>query len=139
MPDSANVKRQIMFSLFKPNNAPQTDNRLFRLTIHVTRGTNSEMPTNLTGAYVPVFVGANDHESAAIAAVKSLSKRGFEFVGIADDKIHELDPEKWDQFVREAWPEFVEDFPRQNEVVEGLKGQFLYTGPFASYEASNAA
>lgn len=30
--------------------------RLFRLTLHIKRGVNQEMPSNLVGAYVPVFV-----------------------------------------------------------------------------------
>ncbi|CAM3709073.1 hypothetical protein [Polaromonas hydrogenivorans] len=124
-----------MFSFLKPIKSASHRNRLFRLTVHVARGTNAEMPTNLVGAYVPIFLGATDHESAARSAVASLSQRGFEFLDIADGQIHELDASKWDSFVAEAWPEFVDYFPKQNEVVEKLNSAFLFTGPFASYES----
>lgn len=127
-----------MFSLFKKNQ-PVPTNKLFRLTVHIRRGTSTEMPKNLIGAYVPIFVGAQDHEAAAIKAVSSLTTRGFEFIDIADGKIHELDPIKWDTFVKEAWPEFVSYFPSQDKVLLELDSDFLFTGPFASYEVSKNA
>jgi hypothetical protein len=123
-----------MISLFKQKDSRPASNRLFRLTIHVKRGSYAEMPSNLAGAYVPVFVGGSDHESAAKVAVANLVKRGLEFVDIAENQIHEIDPHKWDQFVREAWPEFAEYFPAQRRVLEDLEKGFLHVGPFASYE-----
>jgi hypothetical protein len=108
--------------------------RLFRLNIHLGRGRNAEMPANLIGAFVPVFVAALDHEAAAHAAVSNLTGRGFEFLDIVDRKIVELDPTTWDEFVRENWPDFVSHFPSQSEVQKGLQSEFLFTGPLASYD-----
>jgi hypothetical protein len=127
-----------MFSIFKKE-APKPTNRLFRLTVHIGRGSNTEMPANLVGAHVPIFVGAPDHEAAAMKAVSSLTSRGFEFIDISDRQIHELDPTKWDAFVNEAWPEFASYFPAQGKVLSDLKSEFLFTGPFASYEAAKNA
>ena len=127
-----------MFGLFKKE-APKPTNRLFRLTVHIGRGTNAEMPKNLVGAHVPIFVGAPDHEAAAMKAVSSLTHRGFEFIDISDRQIHGLDPTKWDAFVREAWPEFVSYFPPQSKVLSDLNTDFLFTGPFASYESTTDA
>lgn len=127
-----------MISLFKRKELRPASNRLFRLTIHVKRGSYAEMPANLAGAYVPIFVGAVAHEVAAKAAVANLVKRGLEFVDIADNQIHELDPHKWDQFVREAWSEFAEYFPTQQQVLKDLDNGFLHVGPFASYEPPDA-
>jgi hypothetical protein len=92
------------------------------------------MPPNLIGAYVGVFAGAADHEAAAFKAVSGIRERGFEFIDIADGKIHELDPKKWNAFVREAWADFVVDFPEQTNVIDALAHDFLFIGPFASYE-----
>ena len=97
------------------------------------------MPANLIGAHVPVFVAAPDHESAAQAAVANVTGRGFEFVDIAERQIVELDPTKWDELVRDAWPEFVDHFPSQSEVLKGLQSEFLCTGPFASYDTPTDA
>ncbi len=103
------------------------------MTIHVGRG-DSAMPTNLAGAYVPVFVGAADHESGVERAVRKLQQQGFEFIDLVDAKVDELDPKEWDEFVGASWPEFSREFPTQKIVLEALKNEFLFTGPFAGYE-----
>jgi hypothetical protein len=113
--------------------------KLFRLKIHLRRGRNVEMPANLIGAYVPVFVAASDHEAAAHAAVSNVTGRGFEFIDIVDRQIVEIDASRWDEFVRETWPDFVSHFPSQREVQKGLQAEFVFTGPFASYETPTDA
>jgi len=127
-----------MFGILKKNEL-ETTNKLFQLTVHIGRGSSAEMPENLIGAYVPIFVGAQDHEAAAMKAVLSLTQRGFEFIHIADGKIHELDPKKWNSFVKESWPEFDTYFPSQATVLHQLNSEFLFTGPFAGYEAQENA
>lgn len=122
-----------MFRFFKTK-PTKPGNKLFQLTLHIERGINTDMPANLVGAYVGVFVGAIDHEAAAAKAVSAISSRGFRFIDIADGKIHELDPYKWDSFVLEAWPDFVVDFPKQSTLIDELEGDFLFIGPYASYE-----
>ncbi len=129
-----------MFSFLRNKLSEQSPaKKLFRMTIHVGRGTNTEMPKNLVGAYVPVFVTAHDHESAAHQAVSDLTRSGFEFIDMADQKIYEIDTQKWDEFVLAAWPEFVNHFPTQVEVVENLRSEYLFKGPFASYELEDNA
>lgn len=110
--------------------------RLFRLTLHVKHGVNPDMPSNMVGAYVPVFVAGANHEAAARSAISEITQRGFEFVGIPDGKIDELDPEGWDEFVKQGWPEFTEYFPSQSEVCDELSKGFIFVGPFAGYEAT---
>lgn len=116
-----------MLKFFQSEPATKGD-KLFRVTLHIGRGTNTEMPANLIGAYVPVFVGADGHKPAAI-------RRGFSFIDIADGQIHELDPHGWDAFVAEAWPDFITEFPAQTTVIEALRTEFIFIGPYASYEA----
>jgi hypothetical protein len=122
-----------MIKLFKQKPIPQRD-KLFRIILRIARGTNTEMPSNLVGAYVPVFVGASDHEAAVLKAVSAVRSRGFDFIDIADHQIHELDSQKWDAFVIETWPEFVAHFPVQTDVVAALMAEFIAFGPFSSYE-----
>jgi hypothetical protein len=121
-----------MFGL-KPDSLARS-NKLFGITLHVERGSNEEMPEELAAAYVPIFVGAADHEEAAVKAVKSVTRRGFRFVDVADRRIYELDPTKWDDYVYESWPDFVFDFPSQDSVIGALDQEFLFTGPFATCE-----
>lgn len=122
-----------MFSFLKPKTSKPLL-RLFQVNVHIERGTNTEMPPKLAGAHVPVFVGGEDHESGVMKAVASLTARGFKFLDIADRHIHELDPQKWDAFIREVWPDYVGHFPTQSEVISRLQTEFLCTGPFAGYE-----
>lgn len=109
---------------------------LFRVTLHIKRGANQEMPNNMVGAYVPVFVAGPNHQAAARSAVSEITRRGFEFVDVADGKIDELDPKKWNEYVYQAWPGFTEYFPSQKEVCDKLSRGFLFVGPFAGYESS---
>jgi hypothetical protein len=128
----------MIFSLLKSKSAPSAK-KLFRITVHVGRGTNTDMPPSMVGAFVPVFVGAVDHEKAAHLVVGELRSRGFEFIDIADQKIHEMDATKWDNFVAEAWPEFSSHFPTQREVLSKLPLDLLFTGPFAGYNEQSDA
>lgn len=124
-----------MFDIFKKK-APNSTNRLFRLTLQIGRGTNTDMPGNLVGAYVPVFVAALDHEAAAKRAVSKVREQGFEFLDVADRKIDELEPAKWSVFVKESWAEFEAHFPTQQAVIAQMDHGFIFFGPFAGYETS---
>lgn len=125
-----------MFDIFKKT-ATAASNKLFRLTLKVGRGKNTDMPINLVGAFVPVFVAATDHEAAAMRAVAEIRQQGFEFLDIADHKIDELNPDKWASFVKEAWPEFEAHFPTQQTVISQINHDFLFFGPFVGYESKS--
>lgn len=118
-----------MFGLSE-RKATGPENKLFLLTLHIGRGANSEMPRKLAGAYVAVVVVATDHEAAAREAVSQVTKRCYEFIDIKDRRIHQLDPLKWESYVRKAWPGCVSRFPSQKEVVAGLPPGKVFFGPF---------
>jgi len=80
-----------MFGLFKKD-APKPTNRLFRLTVHIGRRTNAEMPKNLVGAHVPIFVGALDHEAAAMKAVSSLTQGSRSYAHVINNFAGYLPP-----------------------------------------------
>ena len=126
-----------MFNLFK-NKARPMGNNLYLINLHIGRGTSSEMPEPLVGACVPSFAVASDPESAARQVVSNLAGRGFEFLGIADNKIHQLDPSAWDSYVKSAWPELASAFPSQEQVQAGLVSGLLFFGPFAGYQSQRA-
>lgn len=129
--------RIIMFSFrHRRDSSPRLN--LYRINIHVGRGNNTEMPADRAGAYVSVFVGAQNHEAAARLAVSHLARQGFEFIDIADGKIHLIDPTSWDTFIQASWPDFVDHFPNQGNVIQRLDSEFLCTGPFANYDVSGA-
>lgn len=102
------------------------------------RGSNAELPQNLAGAFVPVFVSSVDPEVATTIAIDHLTELGFEFIQIQDERLHELDPRKWTQFVAQGWPEYAAHFPTQDAVLETLQTGFLFVGPYSSYEGADA-
>jgi hypothetical protein len=116
----------------------EAKNKLFLINAQVGRGSNPGMPHNLSGAYVPVFVGAPDADAAARAAVRHLAAQGFEFLDVADKKIHQLDPQSWQSYLEEAWAGFASHFPSQEVVLAGLPYGQVFFGPFAGYESKNA-
>ena len=107
-------------------------------SMHVGRGSSTEMPANVAGAYVPIYLGATNYEAALTEAVAQIRKRGYEFIDIADGKAHQLDPLKWSSDVKDAWPEFESHFPTQDEVIDGLGSGKVFFGPFAGYEQQSA-
>ena len=112
-------------------------NQLFLLNLQIGRGQNVEMPAHLEGAFVAVYVAAADHESALVKAVAQIQARDYEFIDLADGKVHQLDPLQWDEYVSQLWPEFRDHFPSQSEVLVGLSyPEWVCFGPFAAYEPS---
>lgn len=109
-------------------------NSLFAIHLHVGRGTNREMPTNLVGATVACFVGAPDADAAAKTVVTAVVRRGFEFIDIVDRRIHQLDPARWDAYVAQYWPGFVACFPPRSEIAGIVDAGRMFFGPFAGYE-----
>ena len=122
-----------MFDLFKKKRAELATNGLFVVTVNVARGTNTEMPAHLVGAYVPVYAAAADHELAAKAAVTRLVSQGFELIDL-HGPIQQIDPRRWSDYVQGTWPEIVSHFPSQQDVLAGLASGTVFTGPFISYE-----
>ncbi len=110
------------------------ENKLWLLNLHVGRGSNRDMPAALVGAHVPVFVSAPDWQAAAKEAVAQVRKRGFEFIDISDEQVHQLDPFKWSLFIQKSFPEFVSQLPSQDEILAGLPHGKTFFGPFAGYE-----
>lgn len=132
---AAEQLRQTVAPFYPP--APG-ENQLFAMEVQVGRGTNPEMPPNLAGAFVSVFVAARGPEDALQAAAAHLAAQGFEFLDLVDGKVDQLDPLGWDEFVETVWPELRSHFPGQEEVIAGLPYGRVFFGPFAGYEVEGA-
>lgn len=127
-----------MFSFLRGKQTGRSELKLWKVPLHVGRGTSTEMPANLAGAYVFVYVSAPDHEEAVTRAVGHLRGRGFEFLDLEGGQVLQLDPTKWDSYVYATWAAYRPHFPAQAEVISKMPGGFLFCGPFASYEVGAA-
>lgn len=110
-------------------------NLLWLIHVHVGRGSNRQMPANLQGATVPVFVGAPDSDAAAKTIATAVARRGFEFIDIVDRKISQLDPATWDAYVQQYWPDHAARFLPQSEIAAFVRSGKVFFGPFAGYES----
>ena len=124
--------KQSVVPFFPP---ARQDNKLFLINVHLRRGRNTDMPPNLAGAYVPAFVSALNWDAGAHHVVRHLTGLGYEFVDIADRKIHQLDPLRWRTYVKDAWSDVESHFPSQEDVVAALPYGRVFFGPFAGYES----
>lgn len=111
---------------------------LWLIHVHVGRGSNRQMPANLQGATVPVFVGAPDSDAAAKTIVTAVARRGFEFIDIVDRKISQLDPATWNAYVEEYWPDHAARFLPQSEIAAFVRSGKVFFGPFEAYEGHPA-
>jgi hypothetical protein len=112
----------------------ESENKLFLINVHVGRGSNTDMPRKLIGAFIPVFVAASDSEAAVLEVVKQLKEQGFALLDVPDEKIYQLDPLDWQSYVESTWPEFESQFPSQEVVIAGLPYGLMFFGPFAGYD-----
>jgi hypothetical protein len=106
---------------------------LFIAVFKIERGTSTQMPSDLKGALVPAFSAAPDPEKAIKLAASKLTSQGFRIVDV-QTKVHQLDPNKWEEYVQNTWPEFKSHFPSQAQVLSGVKEGVVFFGPFAGYE-----
>ena len=111
-------------------------NNLFHCTVKVRRGTGSGMPAAWLGAYVDCYVAAPDHLSAVRLAAEALGKQGNIFEDILNQKVHQMDPVGWDQYVVSSWTDMPKGyFPRQSEVLGLLESGGAFFGPFMGWES----
>ena len=123
-----------MLGFLKKSQEPSVTQRLWKVPLHVGRGSSTEMPANLAGAYVFVYVGAPNHEAALKAAVMHVRSRGYEFLDLHGGQVLQLEPSKWQSYINSTWAEHRSHFPTQAEVISKLSQGFVFCGPFASYE-----
>ena len=108
-------------------------NHLYEIPVNVRGGPGCHMPANFIGAYVVCYASAADHLEALKNSVLKLKNDGYIFENIQGE-IHELDPLKWQEYVREKWNEFKDRLPTQDEILLKVEAGEIFCGPFAGYE-----
>jgi hypothetical protein len=109
-------------------------NQFFEIPVKIGRGSSRAMPEHLKGAYVCCYAAAPDFETAVRKSVMKLKEEGFIFEDIPDQKVRQLDPKKWREYVDEGWSEFSTHFPSQDEVLAGVVEGRIFYGPFCGYD-----
>jgi len=111
-------------------------NKLYEIAIKVKPNKNCDMPSDMVGAYVNCYSGAENVETALTKMVEKLQNKNYLFVDILDD-IRELDAYKWNLFVERAWKEFADHFPSQKELLDIIESGEVFLGPFIGYSTDS--
>jgi len=112
-------------------------NKLYEIAINVKQNKNGDMPSDMVGAYVSCYSGAENVEAALTKIVKKLKNKNYIFVNILDEDIRELDAYKWNLFIESAWKEFADYFPTQKELLDMVKSGEVFFGPFLCYSTES--
>lgn len=83
-------------------------------------------------ALVPIFAGGPDYQSGTRFAVAEMRVLCDEFLDLIA-YVQQFDPAGWNRYAAEVWPEFSDELPTQEEVVQGLAAGRVYFGPFIAY------
>ncbi len=125
-----------MIGLFK-SKRPTLGRGLFLINFKLGRGSNRDLPVTLARRrYVSAYVTAEDQDSAVKVAVTKLTSRGFDFVD-TQGPITRLEPRQWSSHVAQSWPEFIDELPNQNEIVDGFEREMVFFGPFVGYKETD--
>lgn len=117
-----------------------SDLALFECPLIVRRGTNTEMPAEWPRAISFWYVAATDYETALYAAVQSARSEGYEFDGVFNSKVEQLDPKKWwAGHVMVKWKEYSDHLPPQERVDAMVCTGGLFRGPNLGPFVANAA
>jgi hypothetical protein len=113
---------------------------LFECPLVVRKGTNAEMPAEWPRAISFWYVAATDYEAALFAAVSSARAEGYEFEGVFENKVDQLDPKKWwSDHVLVKWKEYSAYLPSQERVDAVVRTGGLFRGPNLGPITANAA
>jgi hypothetical protein len=116
------------------SNSAGTQNALFRCSVKVRRGPTCDMPPHLIGAFVDCFFAAHNYEDGLRQVVAKLRERGYIFQDVVDQRVDQLDPLKWNEYVTTTWSEVKEHFLSQSEMEQFVKEGGVFFGPFICWD-----
>jgi len=107
--------------------------KVFVIPFHVKAMEHSIMPPDLAGAYVSCYSQGETYLEATESALKKLAEDGLHPEEILQP-IHEMESSAWTAHVKEAWPDYVNSLPTQDDFEGAIKSGKVVYGPFGSYE-----
>ncbi|WHU01705.1 hypothetical protein [Sphingomonas sp. NIBR02145] len=91
------------------------------------------LPSPLIAAYVTAFSVAAEPREAVVKSVRALQAMGYDFEDVLPEGLM-LPLAGWGEYVAQAWPEFSEEFPSQDEIAAHLAEDGVAFSPFAGFD-----
>jgi hypothetical protein len=108
-------------------------NCLYEVPVRVLNRTGCGLPIEFSGAVIACYVAAPDPLLAVKRAKLAVEKFNYAFDDLVSNQVRELDISKWDDYVRQTWPEATDELPQQNEL-PGLVGRgVVFLGPAVAF------
>jgi hypothetical protein len=105
---------------------------VYMFTFKVASG-QALIPAPMKGAFVVAYSMGDTATVAAERSVNKLRSMGY-VVEDMDPKGGEMQLSAWDQQIAERWPDFVDHFPKQKDVLAELERRESILAPFAGFE-----
>lgn len=121
-----------MFDRLRGKTGPDQTGAVYAFTFKIASG-QTQIPSPMVGAYVVAYSTAQTPTAAAERALEGLGTTGY-VVEDMDPSGGEIAVARWDEHVAERWPEFVDRFPRQRDLMDTLAREGAVFSPFAGFE-----
>lgn len=108
-------------------------NFLYEVPVRVLNREGCGLPSEFAGAVIACYVAAPDHLSAVKRAKLGVEKLNYAFDDLASDQVRELNVNKWDDYVRQVWPEDADQLPTQDELPELIGRGVVFLGPAVGF------
>lgn len=109
-------------------------NKLWAFTMKVAAPAGEAFPGGGSGALVPTFVGAPDHEAAVRMGVRVIAARQLAFRDL-QGPVREIPLAEWTAYVTKVWPDHADALPTQPELPDLVETGTVVFGPFLTYDA----
>ena len=110
-----------------------TKNSLYEISVRVLNREGCGLPSEFAGAVIACYVAAVDQLSAVKRAKLAVERLSYTFDDLASDQVRELNIPGWGDYVREAWPEAVDQLPSQDELPDLVERGIVFLGPAVGF------
>jgi len=119
-----------LFDKFRGKDAPQ--GVVYMFTFKVGNG-RTQIPAPMKGAFVCAYAMDENPTAAAERCINKLLSMGY-IVEDMEPKGAEMQLSSWDTHIAERWPDFMDHFPKQKDVVAEFGRRDAILAPFAGFE-----
>lgn len=107
-------------------------NTLYEFTMKILRGDSTEMPEELTGAYVTCYAGAPDYQAAVRKGVLAITQMGYKFDDLRNE-VREIPLASCAEYLIKVWPDYLDQMPTAAQLTDVVKAGQVFFGPFAGF------
>lgn len=115
-----------------------SDYKLFQCPIIVELPEDSGAPKEWIGAISTIYVADTNYEQALLRAVEQVKLDGYQYNGVHDNKVSQIDPALWwEGHVLANWETYSDHFPSQKHIHALVRCGGIHKGPMLGWNQSS--